>query len=368
MSNQGSSVTLHGQSPSGAPYLFERLNALLKKPGLERFRAAVAYARWEGIGLIASNIEPLLKAGTEFQTIYGIANGVTTPDSFLYSLYLQELYTTHTYAGAVEDQYANSTFHPKFFEFTFADSSVAIIGSANLTGAGLSRNTEIDVEVEGKRGSQFEKDLDAAWTSMRAASQKVTLDLIRKLKASGELGSEQQNNENPSSKPAKPMLATGIKASPKPLFAKVLDLTQPAKKAKLLANLDPITVQPGTLYLQILAGETGAQASGGIGYQIQLPVATLATFFGVGPAQKKQASFRFGSDVITVQLTHFANNTHRVRLRPLRHVKRPAIVIFRRIGSDEYECSVVPKGDYAKVLAGKCTEQTRAGARKWGLE
>jgi HKD family nuclease len=368
MSKQAASVSLLGQSPSGAPYLFQRINALLNMPGLKRFRAAVAYARWDGLGLIAQNIEPVLKAGAEFQTIYGIANGVTTPDSLLYSLYLQELYSTHTYAGAVEDQYANSIFHPKYFEFTFVDKLIAIIGSANLTGAGLSRNTEIEIEVESKRGHQLEKDLDAAWVSIRAASQKVTLDLIRTLKANSELGSEQQEDENPTGKTSKPRLTTGIKASPKPLFAKVLDLAAPAKKAKILSNLDPLTTRPAKLYLQILAGETGAQASGGVGYQIQLPVATLATFFGVGPAQTKQASFRFGNEIITVHLTHFKNNTHRVRLRPLRDVKRPAIVVFRRIGPDAYNCTVVPGKDYSKILGAKCGEQTRAGARRWGLE
>ena len=368
MAKPETSVSIRGQSPNGPPYLFERINLLLKMPGLKRVRAAVAYARWEGIGLVAPNIELLLKAGTEFQTIYGISNGVTTPDSLLYSLYLQDLYSTHTYAGAIEDQYANSTFHPKFFEFQFSDKTIAIVGSANFTGAGLSRNTEIGVEVENERGHQFEKDLDAAWVAMRASSQKVTLDLIRKMKATGRLGSEQQDNESQQSKAGKPRLVTGIKASPKPLFAKVLDLAIPAKKAKILANLDPITTRPGTLYLQILAGETGAQASGGIGYQIQLPVATLATFFGVGPSQAQEASFRFGIDTIKVHLTHFGNNTHRVRLRPLRDVKRPAIVIFRRVAPDDYECSVVPAKDYAKVLAAKCTQQTRAGARRWGLE
>ena len=69
-----------------------------------------------------------------------------------------------------------------------------------------------------------------------------------------------------------------------------------------------------------------------------------------------------------VHLTHFGNNTHRVRLRPLRDIKRPAIVVFRRSGANRYDCSVVPAKDYAKILAAKCTEQTRKGARLWGME
>jgi len=368
MSSQIGSVSLLSQAPGSAPHLFARINALLKAPGLKRFRAAVAYARWGGVGLIAPNIEAVLKTGVEFQALYGVSNGVTTPDCLLYSLYLQELYSTHTFAGAVEDQYANATFHPKLFEFRFADNIIALVGSANLTGAGLSRNTEANVEVECKRGSLFEKEIEAAWDSMQAGSKEITLSLIRNLKHSGNLGSEQQDNESRRDKAGKPSLNTGVMVSPKPLFAKVLDLAKPTKKTKILAGLDPLTTRPDVLYLQILTGETGAPVSDGIGYQIQLPVATLAAFFGVSPAQSTLATFRFDDEVFNVHLTHFVNNTHRVRLRPLRDVQRPAIVVFRRAGADEYECSIVPAKDYTKVLTAKCTQQTRIGARRWGME
>jgi len=115
--------------------------------------------------------------------------------------------------------------------------------------------------------------------------------------------------------------------------------------------------------------ETGGQGDGkNRGYQIQLPVATLAAFFGVGQNESKEASFRFATDTVKVHLTHFGNNTHRVRLRPLQNIARPAIVVFERIGGSKYSCSIVPTKDYAKIVARKCREQTRTGARKWGLE
>jgi hypothetical protein len=98
------------------------------------------------------------------------------------------------------------------------------------------------------------------------------------------------------------------------------------------------------------------------------PVATLGPFFSVGLEQTKHVSFRFGDEIFTVNMTHFENNTHRVRLRPLRDIERPAIVIFRRVGEDEYHCSVADSRDYARLLAEKCSEQTRSGARRWGLE
>ena len=194
-------VSLLSQAPGGSVYLFlERINTLLRASGLKRFRAAVAYARWDGLGLIAPHIEELLKSGGEFQTIYGVGNGVTTPDSLLYNLYLQELYSMHTYAGAIEDEYSNATFHPKFFEFKFLDRTVAILGSANLTGGGLTRNTELGFEVESGRATRIESDLDQIWNSMRAGAQQVSLELIRKLS----LGSEHDHTKVSPESPASP--------------------------------------------------------------------------------------------------------------------------------------------------------------------
>jgi hypothetical protein len=239
-------------------------------------------ASWDGIGLIATQLEQFLGEGGEFQSIYGVANGVTTPDCLLYSLYLQDLYKKqHSYAGTIEDKFANSIFHPKFFEFRFSKRTIVIVGSANLTGGGLLRNTELGVEIETPHGDPAEKAIEAAWKSIHAEAQKGTWKLVRHLKKQSELASERDRGESRGSG-NKPWLAVKTKANPKPLFIKVLDLKKPAKRSELLAKMDPLTDRPGRLYLQIMAYETGGQGDGKPGYQIQLPVATLASFFGVG--------------------------------------------------------------------------------------
>lgn len=349
-------------------YLADRLNGLIAAQGLERFRAAVSYVRWSGLGLIANNIEQFLKVGGKFHTIYGVGNGITTPDSLLYSLYLKEQYAPQIYAGAIEDKYQNAAFHPKFFEFQFKTKIVALVGSANLTGGGMLTNTEMALQVEVPRNHALEKQLDQAWNDMLAQSQVVTLPRIRKLKQDAELGSE-LDRENPNPKTAaKSFIPPPKKPAPKPLYLKVLNAPKKAAKEKFLPKLDALTQKPVKLYLQILKYETGGQKPGGTaGYQIQLPVATLTAFFGVAPNQTQEVSFRFGAETINVHLTHFGNNTHRVRLKPLRDIKRPAIVVFERKAHNDYDCTVVPAGQYAKVLAQKCVEQTRTGARKWGL-
>ena len=363
------SVALLAQSTGVRPYFFRRLNALLGGTGLQRFRVAVAYARWDGIGLISRHLESFLDAGGEFQTIYGVANGITTPDSLLYALYLQQLYPgRHTYAGGISDAYANATFHPKFFEFKYAANTVAIVGSANLTGAGMSRNTEMGFEIDFPTGHPLQTHLDAAWSAMRAASNAVDLPLIRASKDHGGLGSETRKSETRSDKADKPRISTGVAASPKPLFKKVLGLDNPRKKASILAQLDTLTQRPERLYLEVLSYETGAQSAAHQGYQIQLPTATLGAYFGVGDQQKTQVTLRFPNDTLKVHLTHFENKTHRIRLRPLRDVPRPAIVRFDRAGQDTYNCTILIGKRYETALTKKCTHQTRQGARRWGLE
>ncbi|MCU4181779.1 phospholipase D-like domain-containing protein [Bosea sp. BH3] len=347
-------------------HLYERLNELLDRDDLVRVRTAVAYARWDGLGLIAQNLENFLASGGEFQCIYGVNNGVTTPDSFLYSLYLQELYAGHSYAGAVEDAYKNATFHPKFFEFQYEDVTTAIIGSANLTGGGLARNAELCVEVTGNNDSIFARSLEECWIGLCASAIEVDLDGVRKLAVKKELGSEEDEEPEANGKAAKPAIKVEVKLANKPLFEKILDVEQTAKKTKLLTSLDPLTDKPKYLYLEIFETETGG-TGGSQGYQVQLPAATLPAYFGLGPYEDKLATFHFGGEDIKAHFTHFYNNTHRVRLRPILDVARPAVLRFERIATDEYNCIIYPKKHHAAVLAAKCDQQTRAGARKWGI-
>ena len=303
------------QTTGGAIHLADRLNELLGADDLPRLRIAVSYVRWSGLGILASRIEGFLNSGGELQTLYGVANGVTTPDGLLYSLYLQTLYPTYSYAGIIEDQYQNATFHPKFFEFKFKQKTVAIVRSGNFTAGGLVSNTEIALQIEFANGDPLRPVLDDAWKSLSSFAHKVTLSEIRRLKAQEDLGSEQDREPGHKKGNKKPFIVIGKKTAKKPLYLKILDVKEVQLKNAFIGTLDVVTDRPKRLYLQILKYETGAQTHGaGAGYQVQLPVATLAAFFGVAPNQTQKVSFHFGSDVIAVNLTHFGNNTDRVRL------------------------------------------------------
>lgn len=367
MASTITSVSPIVQTTGGKVQLSDRLNSLLGAADLKRLRVAVPYVRWSGLGLLSSQLEGFLLKGGELQTIYGIANGITSPDSLLYSLYLQKIYQKHTYAGMIEDTYQNATFHPKFFEFQFKNTTIAIIGSSNLTAGGLVNNTELAFQVEFQNADKdIQSGLDVAWKAFSSLAQLVTFEKIREFNEKKTLGSELDPESGPPND--KPFVKHTKTTAKKPLYLKVLDVKKPTIRHSLLANLDALTQKPKNLFLQILKYETGGQKSGGnAGYQVQLPVATLAAFFGVAPNQTQKASFHFGSDVIEVSLTHFGNNTHRVRLKPIQNIPRPAIVIFQRVAKHSYQCTIVPPRKYNAVLAAKCTEQTRKGARKWGI-
>jgi len=371
MEKKGAKLRLISQTYEGDTRFYSQINEILTADGLKKVCFAVAYARWDGLGLISEKLEEFLRSGGILETAYGFDNDVTSPDSFLYGLYLKEVYQGNVYCAAFEDKYRNAIFHPKLLLFEGEDQFVAIVGSANLTGAGLSRNIELGTRIEVRRGSKTANNLEEAWSYVKSSAVEVDILFVRSMKEQNRLKQESDSvgrGRPGSSRGEKPSLSVGAKTAPKPLFEKVLDIENPRKRDSVLRKLDPLSKRPSRLYLQILAGETGAPNSSAMGYQIQLPVATLSAYFGVGPAQTKKVLFHFDSEDIRVDLTHFKNNTHRVRLRPLRDVPRPAIVIFERNGPDEFSCSIVPQKDYRRILSKKCNQQTRAGARRWGLE
>jgi len=343
--------------------LYRRVRSLLTDPSLKRFRAVVAYVRWEGLAVIADVLEAHLSRGGIVETIYGVDNGVTTPDALLYARYLQERYQSYSFAGAYEWEYSDSIFHPKLFEFNFGGRLVAIIGSANFTGGGLLRNHELGAELEIGRDDPARKSLRQLWTGYRREAKPITSTLIHRLVRNQRLSSERQAVEAVPPSPKRKRL--GIRAPharAKPLFLHLLKADVPAAvRHEILAEGEALSEKPRRLYLQVL-GETGG------GHQVQLPVATLGSFFGVGKGQSKPVSFQFDGEEVNVHLTHFGNNTHRVRLRPLQGLPRPAILIFTRMDSNRYRCTIVPPNRYGRTLEAKCPERTRRGSRRWGLE
>jgi HKD family nuclease len=361
-----SKAALIDQGMPGSEATRKRIIQLLEDPKLERVRFAVAFARWEGIGLIASNIENFVSRGGRFESIYGAGNGITTPDALYYGLLLRKLFPSSIYAGFVEDEYANASFHPKFYEFRSASHVRVIAGSANLTGGGLQRNSEVSIEAEFVCGSADDKILDTYWKDVKKKAQSLTVEHVLRLSKSP--GSAAEKSSAVSPKAGKPYLPAGTKPQPRPLFEKILGLSKPpqATKEKLLSEFSAISERPKNLYIQILARETGGQ-KGNSGSAVQLPVATLGAYFGVAREEDRTIRLEFSDVCIDTNITHFSNNTHQVRVKPILLISRPAILHLQRIAPDVYKANFIPPASYRKTLAKYCHYQSRKNSRLWGF-
>jgi hypothetical protein len=362
------SVSLLSQITGEAEIFREQILALLQKPGLTRVRLAVAYARWEGIGLLSGAIDTFLKRGGLLETIFGAGNGVTTPDALYYGLLIDRQYPGQTWSGFIEDQFSNATFHSKYMEFTFAAETTLIIGSANLSGGGLSRNIETGTLISLPAGDAVEGSLQRYWDDMVALAAATTPEAIANLAARPGSGKE-RHDEVGGAKSEKPRTNAKSRAASKPLFKKILGLADLAPEVKyaLLGDMTELTERPENLYVQLWQRETGG-TNGNSGAAVQFPVATLGAFFGVGKQEKRQVRVDFPGETVRPTFIHIRNNTHRLRLTPIMNVPRPAILHLKRIGPDHYKGRFVPSSRYATTLASKCTRQSTKNSRRWGLE
>lgn len=366
----GDAVLVSQDPEDSRSHTYRLLRQHLRSPDLLRVRVSVAYVTWGGLSLVADDLEVFLSQGKFLETIYGVNNNVTTPDALFYSVYLRKRFKNYRIAQLFSSQYADSEFHPKYLEFQYPDRSVHVVGSGNLTRGGLAANHELGVALTTPSLSEISRDAHLWWERCLKRGQAITPSLIRKLVKSEITGRESRGKRNGDGLAA---LGLRLPSARKPLFDHILEGELSGNsRTKLLENADILSEKPRRLYLQILEKETGGHGNGkeGAGYQVQLPVETLGAFFGVGPGDEAAVRFFFPelSQSVEVQLTHFQNATHRVRLRPLKDVPRPAIVVFERTRElDYFICKIVPPRQYKAVLSKECNQQTTTKSRRWGM-
>ena len=352
------------QSPRVAStHLYRVIREHLGSPELLHCRLATAYASWGGLSLVSDAVEEFLDQGKTLHTVFGTANGITTPDALLYAWYLKRRFRRGIQARVFDWEYGNSEFHPKYYEFVYPDRRVCIVGSSNLTGGGFARNHELSAVVTSRIDAPINRRSNRWWKQLVSGSHEVTPKLIRDMSQRNELGTEDGDRKRIK---GQKFIDVKLPRAKKPLFEHLVKAEPvPKLRHEVFADADTLSEKPTRLYLEILRHETGG------GHQIQLPVATLGAFFGLGQGGSEEVTFRFpGSNQPTrVQLTHFGNNTHRVRLLPLRDLPRPGIVVFKRTTHPNvFDCEPIASTRYKSVLEKKCVEQTREDSRRWGLQ
>lgn len=141
------------------------LNGYLDHPGAgiapywDSLDIAVAWVRQSGVAHLRTSFERFLKHGGSLKMIVGIDLKNTTQEGLQALLDLETFGTCETFVYHNE---AGSIFHPKVYLFRNAEEARLIVGSNNLTSAGLFSNVEAGLQLDTQLSDQVIGDtLDA---------------------------------------------------------------------------------------------------------------------------------------------------------------------------------------------------------------
>lgn len=111
------------------------LSEICEKESYDSLTMAVAFAKVSGVLRLKKPLESLIKRGATVNAYIGIDLGGTSYEALI-ALYdiCTNLYVAHVGSS--------QTFHPKVYAFKNSDTSLAIVGSNNLTSGGLWTNME----------------------------------------------------------------------------------------------------------------------------------------------------------------------------------------------------------------------------------
>lgn len=111
-------------------------------------KLAVAFVSKSGLDLLHTSLDSALAKGATIEFLVGLDLEITNPDAIEHLLVLSVQHSNvHLYC------YASNTpaamYHPKLYLLRHDDLVTSIIGSSNLTPAGLLRNIEINAVIQG---------------------------------------------------------------------------------------------------------------------------------------------------------------------------------------------------------------------------
>jgi len=161
------------------------LIALLTDSRWVAFSFAVAWVRKHGVEPLRPSLQAFLSRGGVVRGIVGVDLENTTSEG------LSELLSLAT-AGDAEfyvhhNEARDTTFHPKIYLLTSTDRATLLVGSNNLTNAGLYTNTEAALQVTVGRNSQLVRDVELTLENWRDSAtglvRQLTPELLQDLEA-----------------------------------------------------------------------------------------------------------------------------------------------------------------------------------------
>jgi HKD family nuclease len=314
------------------------------------FDFAVAWVRASGIAHLEHSLISFLNKGNQLNVTVGIDLDNTTQEGLDALLKLQingrmTIFVHHNEAGTI--------FHPKLYLFRNRTDAALIVGSNNLTEAGLFKNTEAGLEIRaGINDEIVTSALNSieAWRDTKSGlAKELTPAFLIELVENGYVKSEVVLRSEIAARNAasKPKGAGLIK-----LF-KSLSITAPIRKSfTSISNGTGVKTKSSTLSKTTTPLKTVSKASAtgqvllmrvrkSRGTQVQIPLAVMRTPFFTGATQVQSVS----SNVTRgIHATHAARskagsapNTLKLELPETSSMKDPVVRFERNAAGVQYE-------------------------------
>ena len=154
------------------------LQSLIENERWSNIEVGVAWVRRSGTQYLLPSLTTFLKRGGVFRISVGIDIENTSEEGLSDLLSLEEYGTSETYVYHNE---APSTYHPKVYLFSNQHEAKLVIGSNNLTEAGLFLNVEASLEVDALIGDSLIKEAKDALAEWKDPSLRLALRLTKDL-------------------------------------------------------------------------------------------------------------------------------------------------------------------------------------------
>jgi HKD family nuclease len=343
---------LHQPETSIANRLLEEVTNA--NPPFKILRILSAYASMNGVDVLEAILKRLFvkrRLARAFVSI-GIDRKRTSYDALNRLLQLKGTFTDlHVYV--VHDKRSNYTFHPKMYNFESRSVALILVGSSNLTRAGLASNYEIvtaftvDLHGSARNGyNDFMKSIKPYFApALGGWVQELTYDLLLHLNNEGWL-----TREDVETKRDKSISKIFGRGSVEAAANTGVNFTRFVSKAKRRAP---------QIALQLTHWDTDKRHS-----ETQIPEDVLNN--GFFPKNNLTLVFPDGTERKT-KLSHYEYHS-RIYNKRILDIMRPNegdVLMITRISSKKFRIRLIRKNKLTTNLLGKMTEK-RGKGKRWG--